>query len=299
MKYSLTPTILYLVLLVLLVIGAFMELGNPKFIHPQMKYVVIYLTTGILGLFISFYVLMFLLSYRNREGFENKDIFDEVKTILTENKLEEICKVYDEIYQKIFKVQKGIPPESFTDEQAREKTAATMKKEMTLGPVSCPKVKTLQDAVASKDIDALFTVTQELPNSFLAEAFDTAKGCRAILKKNVDEVKLSVAAIKESFVDVSVGICSPEVTEERRKFLREQKLSEKAQSCLLPEEVPLDKKDGYIQSKLNKIKAAFEEYLKTEQTKETIQSILEDCSMYKKELDKFKQQAESGTLIKT
>ncbi len=294
MNYS--STILYLILLVLLVIGAFMELGNPKFVNPEFKYIFIQVTFGILAIFLSFYLLMFFLSFRNREGFEDKDVFQNTKAILDQNKLEQICKVYDEVYQSIFKVEKGIPPESFTDEQAREKTLKIIKKEMIQGPISCPKVQKLKEAVTAKDIDTLFTVTQELPNSFLVEAFETAKGCRAILKKNVDEIQVSLAAVQEGFVDASVGICSPEVTEERRKFLRDKKLSEKAQSCLLPEEVPLDKKDSYIQTKLDKITAAFEEYLKTEKSKETIQAILDDCAYYKKELDKIKRQGESGEL---
>lgn len=313
MNYS--GTILYCILLVLLVIGAFMELSNPTFVNPEFKYIFIKITLGILAIFLSFYLLIFFLSFRNREGFEDKDVFQNTKAILEDNKLEQICKVYDDVYKNIFKVEKGIPPESFTDEQAREKTLNIIKKEMIQGPISCPKVQKLKEAVNAKDIDALFTVTQELPNSFLVEAFETAKGCRALLKKNVDEIQVTLAGAKdgtipnenldkmevsvtgnEGFIDPSVGVCSPEITEERRKFLREKKLSEKAQSCLLPEEVPLDKKDSYIQTKLDKINATFKEYLKTETSKETIQAILDDCAYYKKELDKIKKQGESGNL---
>lgn len=311
-----TPTILFIILLGLLVIGSIVELYNPAFVPKEMHIVLQNVTLAVLGLFICFYVLMFFLSFMRtpyREGFQDsnqdtKKLVDNWKTMVKDNKLEEICKIYNDIYEKIFKVEKGIPPESFTDEQAREKTLKIFKDVIPSGILSCSTVDKIKNV---PDIDTLFTISQGLPDSFLVQGYETAKGCRALLKKNVDEIQKSLTQDitvslekkkpkesdeSEGFVDASVGICSPEITEERRKFLREKKLSEKAQSCLLPEEVPLDKKDGYVKQKYDKIMITKQDYMKN--TKESLEKILADCAMYKKQLDDFKKKAESGDLIK-
>lgn len=309
MDFTNTPFALYITLFILLFIGAAMELFNPSFVPPPMKEMLVNTTIFVLGLFMAYYVLIFFLSILrtpNREGFQDttqdvEKIIDSWKKMIEENKLEEICKIYMDIYQKIFKVEKGIPPESFTDEQAREKTRKIFQDVIPSGILSCATVDKLKEV---KDIDTLFTISQGLPDNFLVQAYDTAVGCRTLLKKNYEEIQKSlnrsVEDIKmkddEGFVDASVGICSPEITEERRKFLRDKKLSEQAQSCLLPEEVPLDKKDGYVKQKYNKIIATQENHKK--QIKEPLEKVLEDCAFYKKELDNIKQKAESGELVK-
>jgi hypothetical protein len=102
---------------------------------------------------------------------------------------------------------------------------------------------------------------------------------------------------KEGFVDPSVGICSPEVTEERRKFLRQKKLDEAAQRCLLPEEVPLESKETVAANKLKKIQDTYDAYIRMSPRKPLLSDVISKSLDLEQKLEEKKKAAESGAIL--
>lgn len=285
----------YFVLVVLfgmVIVGTLVEIFLPGLISDEMSALLGGLAIGILALGASFLMLLLLLKSPTREGFEDKNPMPQWSR-LHETYFKKICSYYTEIYGKVLTVEKGVAPNQVPEEQARERTTAILKKRMGSGPVSCAKLDALYAAAKKEDIDTFFTEIQSQPTSFMVQIYDTAAGCREMLIENYNQAMESLQRRKEGFVDVGTPICSAEATEERRKFLRDKKLTEEMKQCLLPEEVPLDKKEDYVQQKIDAMLAALAEVTKV---KPKLEKLLEDCEYYKKELDKLKQQAESGSL---
>lgn len=277
------------------ILGGAIELLAPGLISDQMSELLIALSIGTLLLAVSFLFLILLLKGPTREGFASDTPMSKW-VLFYESTGKKLCEIYTEIYQSILKVETGAAPNQIPEAQARERTMDMIKKKMGSGPVSCAKIETLYSAAKKEDLDAFFGELQPLPNSFLVQAYDTAVGCKELLIENYNRIQASLQRRNEGFVDANTPVCSPDVTEERRKFLREQKLTEEMKQCLLPEEVPLDRKEDYV---VKKIQAMTDGLTQAVKNKPSLQKVLEDCAYYKGELDKLKKQAESGTIAST
>jgi hypothetical protein len=277
------------------IVGGAIELFAPGLISDKMSELLVALSIGTLLLAVSFFFLILLLKGPTREGFASQDPMSRW-VLFYETSGKRLCDFYTEIYQSILKVEGGVAPNTVPEAQARERTMDMMKKKMGSGPVSCAKIEALYRAAKKEDLDTFFTELQPLPNSFLVQVYDTAVGCKELLIENYNRIMASLQRRSEGFVDAKTPVCSPDVTEQRRKFLREQKLSEEMKQCLLPEEVPLDRKEDYVETKL---KAMTDGLAEATKGKASLQKVLEDCAYYKGELDKLKQQAESGKMAST
>jgi hypothetical protein len=246
--------------------------------------------TGILFA-VSFLILMgFLqtLTRANREGFETgvPKLLDKWKQLTNTYQVADVCALKKRIEEKLIPVEKGSPP-TLTDQQARERV------EKMLGSLNCTLLEKVNEA---KDIDSFFTVIREVPDSFLIQVQDTAERMTQLLQKQYDDVMKSLEK-KEGFVDPSVGVCSPEITEERRKFLRQKKLDEAAQKCLLPEEVPLESKEKVAEAKLKKLQDTYDAYIRMSPGKPLISSLMERSLDLESKLEAKKKAAESGAIL--
>jgi hypothetical protein len=248
-------------------------------------------------LFISVVVLQELLqalSRWNREGFQNQEpeAMKQWKEMIQTYQVKEVCSVKQQIMEKLIPVEKQA--NTLTDQQAKERVEKQFSEGTSNGTVNCGFVDRVTQA---KDIDSFFTEIQLVPNTFLIQVQDTAQKSTQLLQKQYDDVMKSLK--KEGFVDPSVGICSPEITEERRKFLREKKLDEEAQRCLLPEEVPFEKKETVALDKVKKLQSTYDAYLRLGKSKAPLMSDLVTTSQdLLKKLDDLKKKAESGEILK-
>lgn len=240
---------------------------------------------------VSFLVLigfLQLLTKANREGFATgvPQILDQWKEMTNTYQVADVCALKKRIEEKLIPVEKGSPP-TLTDQQARERV------EKILGPLNCALVEKVNKA---KDIDSFFTAIQEVPDSFLIQVQNIAERMTQLIQKQYDDVMASLNK-KEGFVDPSVGVCSPEITEERRKFLRQKKLDEAAQRCLLPEEVPLESKEKVAEAKLKKLQDTYDAYIRMSPGKPLISRLMERSLELEAKLEEKKKAAESGAIL--
>jgi hypothetical protein len=217
-------------------------------------------------LFLSVVVLQQLLqalSRWNREGFQNEEpeAMKLWKEMTQTYQMKEVCSIQQQIMEKLIPVEKQT--NTLTDRQAKERVEKQFSEGTSNGTVNCAFVDRVNQA---KDIDSFFTEIQSLK--------------------------------KEGFVDPSVGICSPEVTEERRKFLREKKLDEEAQRCLLPEEVPFEKKETVAMDKVKKIQSTYDAYLRLGKKAPLLSDLVTTSQDLLKKLEDLKKKAESGAIVK-
>lgn len=289
----------------------------------------------VLLILISFYCFVMFLRARNtynREGFQDYDPFEDWKALKEEYSLDELCQVYDDVFAKIFEVEKGAPPiqaqedearatdvsqegtTQLTDEQAREKTKKYFTDISPLATFPCDLYKKVNEA---KDIDNFYVEVEALPSDFLPQAYETALAIKTLVERQEQAAESSLqGATVEGFQTREP--CSPEVIEERRKFLRQQKLDEAAQRCFLPEEMPLDEKKDMSRKKIDDLRLSFSEF--SNQTlneyqadigqkvtpkmaavsllaKKTVKDILEETKKILEKLDSIKKKAESGELV--
>lgn len=195
-----------------------------------------------------------------------------------------VCSIQKQIQDKLIPVEKQT--NQLTDQQAKERVEK-------LFPLNCESLEPVNQA---NDIDTFFTTVQMLPNTILIQVYETAEKATQMLEKQTKEIQ-SALQTKEGFVDPSVGICSPEVTEERRKFLREKKLDEAAQSCLLPEEVPFEKKETVALDKVKKIQETYDAYLRMAPNKPLLSDLVTKSQELLKGLEETKRKAESGQIL--
>ena len=250
------------------------------------------LTVAVVLLFASAGILAFFLQSLtrfNREGFTDvKDIpkaMTEWKKLTDDYSVAAVCSIKKQIEDKLIPVEKQT--NKLTDAQAKERVAK-------LFPLNCELVEPVNKA---KDIDTFFTTVQLLPNTFLVEVYETAEKSTQMLEKQANEIQ-SALQKKEGFIDPSVGICSPEVTEERRKFLREKKLDEAAQRCLLPEEVPFEKKEDVALGKLKKMQETYDAAMRLTPKKALLSDLVAKSQDLLKMLEETKKKAESGELLR-
>lgn len=226
------------------------------------------------------------LTKANREGFEVSQILDKWKQMTNTYQVADVCGLKKRIEEKLIPVEKGSPP-TLTDQQARERV------EKLLGTLNCEQIQKVNEA---KDIDSFFTAVQEVPTTVLIQVQDVAERMTQLLQKQYDDVMKSLEK-KEGFVNPSVGICSPEITEERRKFLRQKKLDEASQRCLLPEEVPLESKEKVAEAKLKKIQDTYDAYIRMSPGKPLISSLMSKSLELEAKLEAKKKAAESGAIL--
>ena len=259
------------------IVGALVETFLPGLITETMKSNLSALTMAIIGILLSFSFLMWFLKLRIREGFEDSSLQSQWNQMVTTNKLNEICTLYTEMYEKTLTVEKGAPPEQVkTDAQARESTDAKFAAGMTVPLLSCHLIDKVNSA---EGLDSFYAAIQKVPNTLLVQAYETAISCRRLLIDSYLKVQQAELKQKEAFEDKP--LCDEDVAKER-------KLQLAAQQCILPEEVPQDKKEKVILQKLEQIQSTFTSY----QKKDSIDKILEDCKYYKGELEKKKKAAE-------
>lgn len=264
----------------------------PTFFDSYFDETATKLTVGGLLLVASAGLLMvFLQSLQrlNREGFANEEpkAMSQWKSIVQTYPIKDVCAIKQLIEEKLIAVEKGTS--KLTDTQAKERVAKVFGT-----PLDCNSIETVSKA---KDIDSFFTAIQLVPNTLLIQTQETAIRCRLLLQKQYDDVMKSLEK-KEGFVDPSVGICSPKITEERRKFLRQKKLDEAAERCLLPEEVPFEKKETVAMAKVKKIQDTYDAYLRMKPKQPLLSDLVVQSQDLLKRLEEKKREAESGKLFK-
>jgi hypothetical protein len=271
------------------VVGALVETLVPGLISEKMKGNLTALTIGTLGILFSCLFLMLFLKLRIREGFEDADYVTRWKTMLTNNKVKEICALYTEIYEKIYTVEKGGPPDTVkTDAQAREATDAIFRTVLKVNPVNCKEVDTIQSK--TNTLDGFYLAIQKAPDSFFAQVYDTALGCRKLLLQKLLDKKIADKKREEAFQDKS--LCTDAQAEERRESMKRKPLSTDAQTCLLVEEIPAEQKANAIFLKLDRMEKVLSDYKNSNNAQDSISKVLEDCMYYKAELEKEAKEAE-------
>ena len=258
----------FYVILPLVLIGAYLQNTKrfPNYLNEEYDTVLTKITVLVLAIAFVYLLYFLFLKTRNREGFANQQAISPVdrwKTMSQENSLQPLCTLLETMEARMIPVEKGVPPDQKTDAQAREAVQREFEKGNIVGVFSCAQFKKVE---AAQDLEQFFTVIQEVPDTFLAQAHSTANVALNLLLKQKEKmadasVPPPTVRVAEGFRDVSTKVCSPDIVEQRRKFLREKKLSEEAEQCLLPEEVPADSKESAIAQKLDKIQQTYLEYL--------------------------------------
>jgi len=281
--------IILLLLGILTLVGSLLETFVPGVITKPFQTRMSALTIGFLGIIFSIVFLMVFLKARNREGFEDRSVQTQWNTLVIDNKIPEICKIYTELYEKTMTVEKGAPPEPVkTDAQAREAVDKIFAEVMTTPPLSC---SLFEEVNSQKDnLDSFFKVIQKVPDIFLIQVLETANACRTLLIRQYNKLQQAEQERKEGFEDFT--LCTDKAAEERKAFKERKSLSEEAQKCLLVEEIPLEQKEQVIQKKLTALQDSFTAYKGRSTIKDSIQKILDDCAYYKEQLDVKKKEAE-------
>ncbi len=276
-------------LTIVALIGGLLETFSPGLFSESFKKNMSALTIGSLGIIISTILLMIFLKARNREGFEDSNPTTRWTTLVTSFRIPEICKVYSEMYEKIMLVEKGAAPEPIkTDAQAREATDRVFASTMKVAPVSCALFEEVDSQKGS--LDSFFQSIQKLPDNFLVQVVETAIACRALLMDQYQKVLDAEQRQKEGFQDFQ--ICNEQAAQERKAMQEKKVVKEEAQECLLPEEIPTEKKESMIQKKLDSLEKTYKNYLQGSPMKDSLEQILKDTAYYKGELDKKKNDAE-------
>lgn len=244
------------------------------------------------GIFLLFFLQQLLKS--NREGFQGETAIAKWKEMANKYQIVEVCNVKDRIREKMIQVEKGGGDKPLSEEQASETVEKTFEKGTLTGSVNCAIVKKVDSAA---DMDGFFTAIQEVSDNLLVQTQETIEGLVKLLDDQNKKIDDALQAKNEAFIDMKVGICSPEVVEERRKFLREKKLDEEAERCLLPEEVPFESKDAAAKTKIQRIQETYDSYIRTFPQKLTIGELLQKAKDAEDKLNKRKQEAESGALL--
>lgn len=274
---------------VLAIVGALIETFLPGFFSENAKSTFTVITIVIIGVLLSFLLLMWFLKLRVREGFEDALYLTRWKRLMQENKTKEVCELYKEIYDKMYTVEKGAPPlEVKTDAQAREAVDAKFAKLMVVKPMACDQIERLNE---STRLDSFYLNSVKIPQNVLIQVYETAVACRSLLKETYDRIKDAEKKREEGFQDKP--LCEDKAAEERRQFLERKPLSKEAEQCLLPEEIPAQQKEKVVITRLDNIESTFESYMKVKPIKDPITKVLDDCKIYKTEIDKKKKETEA------
>lgn len=265
------------------------------------------ITKSLLGLLgITFIMILLVRTARNREGFQNPDTFvKQVQDRLKSLKAEQICVIFGEIEKNIFDSEK-IPtvtegtrgPITPSDTEAKERTRTVLSRALTAGILDCNLIKTLLSAELTDDI--LYGQLSTVPDDLYIQLYQAIEYSSQETEKALNEFKQSldvrIAEEPPNVFEQFMDLCTPEVAEQRRKFLREQKLTEQQQQCLLPEEVVPSEKDPVMKRKLETMETRYTNFLRSSPNRPTIEFLLEKYKMSKAELETYKQKAEQGQL---
>jgi hypothetical protein len=253
---------------------------------------------------------------RDNEGFEDaaeSSPLDSWKAIATANQLDKICSLHDELYKNIYANEKGAGDDVKPEAVAKANTEKTFSELTPSGTFDCQLLSKINKAT---DIDSFFVAISEAPSNFLVQAFESAAASARLCTRLLKQANAAISnptiptlpRTTEPFVNPNTQVCSPEVIEQRRKWIREKKLSEDAQACLLPEEVPADTKNQDSMNAINGITSTFNNYSpklpydwkngEKPYGKMSIPDILTIALDAKKQLDKIKNKAESGEIVK-
>lgn len=273
---------------VVAVVGALVETYMPGIITDRFKQDASSITIGLIGIVFSTLFLMVFLKGIVREGFQDTEAMTNWKQLVNFYKLQELCKMFPDIYQKILTVQKGAPPSVVTDAQARESTDKLFKNEMRSDFFSCSKFEAVQKA---QNINTFFSALYDLDNDFFIQAYETAIACRRLLIRQYNDVKAAQQQQKEGFQGDD-ALCEKDVGEERRKMIRDKYLEAQKYLCKLPEEFPTEKKEEFAKKKLATLAAMLESHKQKNNERDTMNDILNDCTYYMEQLEKEKKKAE-------
>ena len=276
-------------LTIVVLIGGLVETYAPGFFSETFKKNMSALTIGFLGIATSTVLLMLFLKSRNREGFEDSNPMTRWTSLVSTFQVAEVCKLYTEMYEKIMLVEKGAAPEPVkTDAQAREATDKIFRSAMKVAPVSCAVFEEVESQKGN--LDSFFQSLQKVPDNFLVQVVETAIACRALLMDQYQKVLDAEDRQKEGFADAP--LCSEQAAQERKAMQEKKTLTQEAQSCVLPEEIPVEKKESALQKKLDMLEKTYAMHIQKSPIKDSLDQILKDAAFYKGELDKKKQEAE-------
>jgi hypothetical protein len=247
------------------------------------------LTVYTVLMFLSVYGIMWYVKSRAREGFVDADPVSQWKTAVQNSELDNVCSVYSQVYENKVKTEKGTPPNEITEEQARERVDADFKEKCTLGVFSCSLYKKLK---ASSTLDAIYADLPSVPDSFLAQAYQTLIACKTILEKTVKEIEDSISKIKVEGFD-SPPICSEEAAKARQSVIKKSDPANDPARCVLAEEITPEIKSAGITRKLQTVQAALEGI---QGKGKPFKELYKECMDLKAKLDELKAKAESGTL---
>jgi len=268
--------------------GALLQTFKPDFISEATSNALSAMTLALIGIFLSVNGVRLFLALNAREGFEDLKGLEKWKAMTERYQMEEVCSLYTDMYSKIQAVEKGAPPgEVLTDAQARERTDKRFSELMTVPLLSC---KSLSDAIAATTEVALVESLSSLKESLLVQIYQTALALRSLLIQSYNQVEDAERTRREGFQDQA--LCTEDQAKERRAAAK-PRVSEEAQRCRLPEEVPKEKLEETIDSLLQRMEAAFDTYAKATPIKDPLSKVVEDCRYWKGELDKKKNEAEA------
>ena len=268
-----------------------METYQPGFFSETFKRNMSAITLGSLGILISLMALLFLVRPRVREGFETSTFVQQASDLVKTYKLTEICAIYTDIFDKLVAFEKGAPPSTVTDAQARERAEKTFQGLMKSTLLPCKQV---QDLASATTFDAVFEAMANLDNNLLVQAFETALASRDLIIQQYTKIQQAKNQKVEAFT-----VCTREQADERRKEQDQQEKKRALDKCQLPEEIKQADKEKILKTKFTVLVSNLDAHKKQFKLKESLQKILDDYKYYKDELDKDKQAAENGTFVKT
>ena len=261
------------------------------FLNEEMDIFLTKMTVLFAFLILSVYGIMWAIrkTTQVREGFADS-IESQWISLIQNPDLDNVCLIYSEIYQNQMKTEKGAPPNEITEEQARERVDADFSKKATLGVFSCTLHKKLK---SNKTLDSIYKDLSTVPDTFLAQAYQTLLVCKSILEKTIKDIEDSLSKVKvEGFA--SPPMCSPEASKQRKEALERMNPANDPNKCILPEEITPEIKIAAITKKLEAIKAA----LAALQGKgQSFTDLYKECMALKVKLADLKNKAESGTLV--
>lgn len=279
----------------ILIIGVSLEYYNM--VSKSTEIFLMKLSIGLILLYISYMGLALFIGSREKnkqEGFETLESSsaERWKSFLDSNSILDVCSIYNKVKTQMIATA------------TKEEVEDIFKK---LIPAEGPQCPGIIKNYKETDIDKLYISINGLSDSFLIQVYQTAEACRTQLKSTVSKVNTSLdmslnsptigvpITTIEGFIDSPP--CSPDIVEERRKFLRDKKLAIAEQLCLLPEELGMDAKQDSIKNKLAKIKSVYDTYIFEKKIKVSISDIVQKCNMLLAQIDSFNQDAQNGKMI--
>lgn len=253
------------------------------------------ITILLIFLVISVYGIMFfvrsLVQARN-EGFVDSDAVATWKKTLQNQSLDDVCSLYSEIYESQVKIEMGTPPNEISEQQARERIDFAFKTQSPLGVFSCSQYKTMKSAI---DLDSIYLSIQTVPDTFLAQAYQTMLLCKSLLTKTLKEIQESLDTIKVEGFGLAMPLCSPEAAAKRTALLTELVTPAADPSkCVTVSEIPPEQKNAEILAKLQTIQTV---YTSAKGNGKEFNDLYKECMALKSQLQTLKSKAESGTLI--